>query len=384
MSAKLKICLSSEYAYSLLSGGGSRVGGAELQLTLLAKELVNRSYDVSFVTFEKSSSSIEVVEDIKVYNPFNIRGSGYTYLYPYHMYKLLKILNKIDADIYIQKGLTPLTGVTAFFTKFKNRVFLHLVSSDTNVSIDLHIRTIKNLKNLFYRFGVKYCDRVICQTNHQKNLLNQIIGKKGKLIKNLYLPPQIEYNQKDASKLKVLWVGRLQKGKKPELFLRLAKNITDFRFWMIGGPSDEDPEYYNKIKEAAARINNLDFIGFVPHNKIDRYYAESSLLINTSSIEGFPNTFLEAWGNYIPVVSLSFDPDEIICKHKLGFHSEDFDNLVKNTYTLLKNKSLRKKMGIEGRKYVEKEHNISNILEKYEKIFNEAVSSSAKLMDKGG
>ena len=123
MSAKLKICLLSEYAYSLLSGGGSRVGGAELQLTLLAKELVNRSYDVSFATFEKSSSSIEVVEGIKVYNPFNIRGSGYTYLYPYHMYKLLKILNKIDADIYIQKGLTPLAGVTAFFTKFKNRVF---------------------------------------------------------------------------------------------------------------------------------------------------------------------------------------------------------------------------------------------------------------------
>jgi len=367
----LKICILSEYAYSLLTGIGSRFGGAELQMTILARELANRSYDVSFVTFEKSSNSVEMINNIKVYNPFNIRDSGYTYLHPHNVFKLLKILNKIDADIYIQKGRSPLTGVLAFFAKVKNKVFLYVASSEKHVSDNLSIKSIKDLEYLIYRFGVKYCDCVICQTDHQKNLIYQTIRKKGKVIKNLYFPPQIERNQSDVSKLKVLWVGRMAEYKKPELFLKLAKNIPEFRFWMIGGPSVTNPEYYDKIKDAASCMDNLEFIGFVPHNKINRYYSESSLLINTSPNEGFPNTFLEAWGNFIPVISLGFDPDGIICKHRLGFYSEDFHDLVKNTYKLLKNKSLRKNMGIAGRKYVEKEHNIDKIIEKYEQLFNE-------------
>ena len=45
---------------------------------------------------------------------------------------------------------------------------------------------------------------------------------------------------------------------------------------MIGGPTGSGIEYYNKIKEDARTIRNLDFIGFVPHKEINRYYAESS------------------------------------------------------------------------------------------------------------
>ena len=86
MSRNLKICILSELAYTLLAGQGIG-GGAELQMTILAKELVNRSYGVSFVTFEKSSRSCELIDGVKVYNPFNNQNSGYTYLYPKNIYK---------------------------------------------------------------------------------------------------------------------------------------------------------------------------------------------------------------------------------------------------------------------------------------------------------
>ena len=275
MSEKLKICILSEYAYSLLANKGKRVGGAELQTVTIAKELVKRSYDVSFVTFEKSSSLVEVINGIKVYNLFNNLGKGCVTLYPQHLYKVLRILNRIDADVYIQKGTTPLTGMIAFFAKFRNRIFLHAASSEKNVSINLKITSIKDFKNLFYRFGVKYCDCVICQTNHQKKLLKQTIHRDGKVIKNLYIPTGVEYNQSTISKLKVLWVGRIIKEKRPELFLRLAKKVPDVSFWMIGSPSASNPEYYENIKEAARKINNLDFIGFVLHNEIGKYYAKA-------------------------------------------------------------------------------------------------------------
>jgi len=369
MPRDIKICILSELAYSFLKGEGIR-GGAELQMTTLAKELVKKSYDVSFVTFLKSRDSPETVDDIKVYNPFYNKNSGYTYLYPQNMYKLLKILNKINADIYIQRAITPLTGIIAFFAKLKSKAFLYSVSSNKDVSDHLLIKSVVDLKKLFYRFGVKYSQLIICQTNDQKNLLEQRLGKEGVIIKNFYIPEQAEFNQRNSSNLKVLWVGRILREKRPELFLRLAKKNPKFKFGMIGFPSSTDPNLYYKIKEAAECINNLEFIGFVPHDEIGRYYAESSLFISTSSNEGFPNTFIEAWGHYTPVVSLGFDPDEIICKNKLGLHSETFEQMIEHTKMLLKDEKLRVQMGLNSRRYVEREHNIKKIINEYEQIFD--------------
>lgn len=364
----MKICILSEYARPIIADKDKKVGGAELQMTLLAKELTKRTYDVSFVTFCESCDLLEIFDGIKVYNPFYNQFSGYTYLYPQNMYKLLKTLKKINADIYIQRATTPLTGVIAFFAKLTNKVFLYSAASENDVSITLEIKSIKDLKKLAYKFGVKHCDYVLCQTSHQKQLLKQTIGKEGKVIKNLYPLSKREHIPRKSSKLKVLWVGRIAKEKRPELFLRLAKNIPEFQFWMIGG-STSNHAYYNKIKEDASRINNLEFIGLVPYDKINRYYEKSSILINTSLNEGFPNTFLEAWGNYVPVVSLGFDPDEIICNHKLGFHSKTFDQLVEKTKTLLTNQELCKEMGENGRRYVENEHEINYVVNKYIELF---------------
>jgi glycosyltransferase involved in cell wall biosynthesis len=375
MHKKIKICLISEYAYSLLIGTGRRVGGGEVQMVLLAKELAKRQYDVSFITFHKKSRLPEIIEDIKIYNPFDNKASSYMYLYPQNVYYFLKILKTIDADIYIQKAKTPLTGAIYLYSKLRNKSFIYLASSDDNVSRNLIIKGFKNFKNVFFKLGVKYCDYVVCQTDRQKELLYSSINKIGRVIKNIYIIDQKKYDRNNEDNLKVLWVGRLLKSKKPELFLQLAKNIPDFNFWIIGSPSDEEPVYYHKIKEESKKINNLEFIGFVPHNEIQRYYKKSSLLVNTSANEGFPNTFLEAWGNAIPVVSLGFDPDEIICKHKLGFHSINFNDLVKDTYTLLKNKSLRESMGLEAKNYVLREHNVDNIMDKYEEIFNEILKT---------
>jgi len=370
----MKICILSEYAYSLVTNKNDNVGGAELQMTILAKELAKRSYNVSFVVFVKKENTVKVIDGMKVYNPFDNQHSGYTYLYPQNMYKLFRLLCKIDADIYIQMGKTPLTGIIAFFSKLKNKVFLYLAASDKDVSSFLLINSIKDLKKFFYRFGIKYCDCVICQSSHQRNLLKQTINKDGKVIKSLYPSTKIKHDENGASKLKILWVGRLIKEKRPELFLKLAKNLPEFRFWMIGPKAsftNAAYEYYCKIKEEASRIKNLDFIGFVPHDKIDKYYAESSLLINTSPSEGFPNTFLEAWGNYVPVVTLGFDPDRVISRYKLGFNSKTFDQMVEDIKTLLKNEKLRKEMGMNSWRYVRREHDIKKILKEYEKVIDQ-------------
>jgi glycosyltransferase involved in cell wall biosynthesis len=372
----MKICILSEYAYSIFANEPS-AGGAEFQMTILAKEFVNRSYDVSLITFGKSNNSFQIINGIKVYHPFYIHSKGYVYLYPQNLYKLFKILNKIDADIYIQRATTPLTGLVAFFAKLKKKIFVYSVSSNACVSDNLSIKGVNDLKKMIYKFGVKNSDCVICQTKDQKVLLKQTVRKDGVIIKNIYIPPKIESSKKNASIFKVLWVGRIIKEKRPELFLKLAKNLPNIDFSMIASVGDYSKsaiKYYNDIKKAANKINNFDFKGFIPYKEINRYYAESSLVINTSYVEGFPNTFLEAWGNHKPVITLDFDPDEIICKYKLGLHSKTFEQLIKDTKTLLNNDNLRKEMGNNSRKYVEKEHNLNKIINEYELLIKNLVA----------
>lgn len=372
MLRKPKICILSEYAFSSFIGDGSIVGGSELQMSLLAKTLAKKLYDVSFITFQKPNISHKLLENVKVYNAFYNNKRGYTYLLPQNMYRLITLLHKIDADIYIKKGYSPLTGIIAFYNQLKNKKFIFIVSSDKNVDSNLDVSTLSNLKNIFYRYGVENSTMIICQTNHQKNLLKQKIGRDSQIIKNLYSPSKNVNKQKKSSNLKILWVGRLTTGKRAEIFLKLAKNLPNYNFWMI--VAGEELEYYNRLKEETDKIKNLEFIGFVEHDKINEYYRVSSVLVHTSTCEGFPNTFLEAWGNSIPVISLGFDPDEIICNRGLGIHVENFDDLIKNLDMIMKNDSLRKKMGMQGRKYVEEEHNVTRILNEYEKLFNESIN----------
>jgi glycosyltransferase involved in cell wall biosynthesis len=371
MSEKKKICVLAEDAYALITDKRDYFGGAEVQMSLLAKELTKRLYDVSFITFQKTSKFYEVSEGVKIYNAFNNRLGGYSYILPQNIFKLLKILHKIDGDIYLKKGHTPLTGVVAFLSKLQKKKFFFVASSDKDMDTNLSISSFVNLKNIFFRFGVKNCSRVVCQTIHQKHLLQKSIGRDGIVIKNIYSPIKMEIINRNPQRRKILWVGRLTKEKRPELFFDLAKKIPDYKFRMIITSLRSNKDYYKKIKEIAEKLDNLEIIENVPNKEISRYYMESLVFISTSISEGFPNTFLESWGNAIPVVSLGFDPDEIICKYELGFHSKTFNDLVNDTHRLLENEILRQEMGIKAKNYVLREHNVSKIINEYERLIND-------------
>ena len=73
--------------------------------------------------------------------------------------------------------------------------------------------------------------------------------------------------------------------------------------------------------------------------------------------------------NYVPVASLNADPDELICKNEMGFHSKTFDPLVEDVKTLLNNEALGEEIGMNGRKYVDREHDITKNILGYIEVF---------------
>jgi glycosyltransferase involved in cell wall biosynthesis len=177
----------------------------------------------------------------------------------------------------------------------------------------------------------------------------------------------------------VLWVSTIREIKQPELFLKLAKAIPKGSFQMVGGVEDNNPAVYNNVKESSESISNLHFMGFVPFHEIDQYFEQASIFVNTSKYEGFPNTFIQAWMHYMPTVTLNADPDGLICKTKIGFHSKTFNQLVEDVKLLLKNRQLREERGRNAMRYVEKEHDITDIVRKYVKVFDHVLRSRRKI-----
>ncbi|GAI38129.1 unnamed protein product, partial [marine sediment metagenome] len=173
----------------------------------------------------------------------------------------------------------------------------------------------------------------------------------------------------------ILRVGSMSNTKNPALFLKLAEAMPEATFQMIGGMGD-DQVLYDRIRESAQRIPNLEFLGVVPFSEINQYFKQAAILVNTSKGEAYPPyAFVQAWMNYAPVVTLNCNPDadEIICEGKLGFHSKTFNQLVDDVKILLENEQLRQEMGENGRRYAEENHDITRIVKQHIEVLYQLV-----------
>ena len=116
--------------------------------------------------------------------------------------------------------------------------------------------------------------------------------------------------------------------------MRLAESMPDEQFVMICNSSEHDKGIHSQLIDQSRHLSNLEFIEFVSHTEIRPYYARAKLLVNTSEIEGFPNTFIEAAIEKTPVVSLNVNPNGMFTAHSIdtpGFggalslsYSEDY------------------------------------------------------------
>ena len=367
---KTKICIISLGAYPLLARQDMElVGGAELQSVLLAKELARRDFDVSFVVLDHGQKSPEMADDITIFKaypanaPMGIRFSTVRLIW--------RALSQADAEIYY--GFRGVAGVVALYCLLRRKKLVIGIPSDMEVEAERASRI--DLYNWLLRFDLKRAERVIAQTKYQQEMLKRNFGCDSVIIKAFH-PIGSKPIDKELPAI-VLWVGTIRpEWKRPELFLRLADAIPEGRFQMVGGPSREQ-EFYQGIKAEAGKVPNLDFVGFVPHHEVGRYFEKASIFVNTSDVEGFPNTFLEAWSRYTPVVSLNVDPDEIMCERELGFHSRTFEQMVEDVKLLLSDRELRNELGLNGRRYVEHEHDLNKVVEQYADLFRRLAEKEA-------
>jgi glycosyltransferase involved in cell wall biosynthesis len=338
-------------------------GGAEYQAYLLADQ-IQQQMPVSFVFRNHWGLPNRIRHDgytlwgIQPNSPKIVAGSFI--LEALQLYRILK--HVAPSTIYI-RGANAYALIAALYAEHHPpcRMVWH-IAHDNDVS-PMAVTNIRNnpfryIDKKMTRHGVEKSDITIAQTWYQADLSKQNIQKKCDLVIGNWHPVPPPPPSKKTKPVNVLWVANWRPFKQPQVFIKLARrlnNLPNVQFKMIGRTRGDTK------MERAAKDAGILLCGELPNASVNQMLAKSHLLVNTSTMEGFSNVFIQAWLNKVPVISLNVDPDGAFSQKKLGYCAKSFDNLVEATKALIQNESSREDIGNRARNYALKHHSLSNI-----------------------
>ena len=360
---KKEICFVSLNAYPVLTRSDySFAGGAEVQEVLLARELIERGASVSFITLDHNDGRETFVDGIRIIPAFKL-DAGIPVLRFIHprLTSVWKALSRADAEIYYERTASVSTAYVSRFCETHGRKSIHAVSHDREVVRPLKFLNIRDRG--LYRYGLRRVDHVTVQSKYQRELLRKNFGRDGILMPNgIKIPGFVPEMKREGA---VGWVATLRPWKRPERFIELARALPDVPFLMAGGPDPAFPELFDKCRREAESLPNLKFLGFVPFQDVENVFDRLVLFVNTSDLEGFPNTYLQSWVRGIPVVSMGVDPDGVIKTKRLGAVSETFRDMVAYTKLYYMNENLRVKAGERAWNHVRLNHDIMILADRF-------------------
>lgn len=357
----------------MLSGKNlGHMAGPDVHCTLLAKELMEHNFDVTFITYDEGGPPIEYIDGIKIIKAYRFTGELSRLNPILKAFRLWNAMRKANADIYFSHGAPP--GIVPIFCRLMRKKSVWHITNRPYIYGQRKDLTFA--ERFRFWLDISLFDVFLALNEDDKEALKSNCGKESLLIRHHIIIPKQGKPEKAKPPI-ALWVGSMSTGKQPELLLKLASEMPEVSFQMIGGVGKGDVERYNKIKEAAERIPNVEFLGSIfPFHAIDKYYAQASILVNTAKFESYPPyAVLQAWANYAPVVLLNCNASahEIMYKYKLGFHSKTLQRLKEDVKMLLENEQLRQQMGKNARRYVEENHDITKIVKQHIEVFNQLV-----------
>ncbi len=353
-------------AYPLFNPSYSGVfGGAEVDLYMLSRELAkNNQFKITFFVGDYGQPDVDIIDKVTL---VKLKFSDlHRYVSPY--YKIIrrlyiaKALFTDSSDILVTKTASDTLGLMVLINKLlKCKKVVFKCGSD----IDADIAYWKQ-KNLFiyyiYKLSLKFVDAFICQTRNQQVLLDAGLAARSSIIKNGF---PLHEGSSAFAKEHILWVSRYDYMKQPELFIRLARAMPGEQFVMIMPGAEKIPA---ATVAEIGKTDNLTFIDNVPFHAIQDYFNRAKCFVNTSSFEGFPNTFIQAFLGATPILSFYVNPDRCLDTYGLGcFCNGNLQEAVAFINSL--DEETIKQYGNHARQYAAENHNIAHITEQYRQLF---------------
>jgi len=354
----LSVCFVAPHAWPVLSGDRHLpvVGGAEVQQAILARLLAAAGHRVSMITLDFGQPDRSRVDGVVVLKTFKPQQGvpALRFLHP-RITSMWRALGEVDADLYYYRSAAMWVGIVAEFCGRRGKRLVYAGASDKDFDPDQggQIRFARD--RWLFRRGVERAHAIVAQNERQRAACQATYGRDAVVIPSCYVPPRMAAS---AGKDRVLWVGTLHPNKRPELLLELAQRLPERRFVMIGGPGS-DPAFFEAMRRRAAAIPNLEFKGFLPLAEVERWFDRARVLVNTSTYEGMPNTFLQAWARGVPTAALV---DVGAPVHRVAADVEALSSLVEDCFA-------NPELGSACREYFERAHSKAGVLEQYQRLF---------------
>lgn len=377
----MSICFVAHNAYGALSRTPTgHIGGIERQQALVARWLASRGWRVSMLTWHEGGPPEEVIDGVTVIKMCR-RDAGCSRLRFFHprWTSLHRALRRADADVYYYNCGDLGLGQLVLWCHRHRRKCVYSVAS--NADCEAALPLLQPLRErLLYRYGLGRADRVIAQTRCQERLLREGFG-----VDPVVVPlPCEDLDGRDTAlpqapgdpSPRVLWVGRLSPEKRVEWLLDVAERCPEFTFDVLGAANDRS-EYEAALKRRASGIPHVIMHGRVPHSEMGPFYRRAAVLCCTSSIEGFPNTFLEAWSCAVPVVT-TFDPDNLVARRGLGWVGHTVEELAGQIRTALTSQNVRQAAASAARAYYQANHAVEVVLPRFEEVLLDLMGRRAE------
>lgn len=338
---------------------GESSGGAELQCIYLLEEAKKHNIELNYcflsngTKFEKDSL-VDYFPVKKRYLFSKLRNITFPYIFS--IYRKLK---KLHPDLIYNRAGSALTGICVYFGKITGvRTVFHIANdSDLDKSFQSN-KDVRKIERFLTNYGIKNADIIIAQTHYQSTLLKKYYNRSvNSVIPNGHnIPAPID---KSYKKIKVVWVANWKPSKRPEIFVDMIKNGTwskNIEFIMVG----RHRRSYDSLVQEAKNIG-VKVMGEISNDAVNEILQVSHLLVNTSIHEGFSNTFIQAWMRYVPVISLTVDPDGLLNSKGLGVCTETQEKLLTEIKKFVSNPKILKEVGQNARDYSIENFSLSNL-----------------------
>lgn len=326
---RMKICFWGD-VFSAFQGNPK--GGAEKQISCLASALSEMGHEIIV-------ADTGIMEDHVVNRNFVFLSMRREWLkpFPLRIWSLYYFFGKIGANIYYSR-MPSIWHIFPYAASRRNKaLFILGMAHDLDTlsfSDRFQVFYSKNnlqklLKHLFhteltFNYLLKKADIVFAQHGGQvRNLKRR--GIEALHCPNIAFVPEADPINPPFGEY-FLFVGRLNHQKGLKEILEIIGALKGINFVVIGRPASN---------HAAGRILDLRelpncfYLDQVPNKTVIGWMKRAEALISTSTMEGFPNTFLESWSVGTPVISLFSNPDNQFRHHFLGeFCNGDLSKLI--------------------------------------------------------
>lgn len=376
------------------------MGGMEIHGKILCEGLIKRGHEVTVISSRHpDGKEYEEVNGIKIYYLVETCFSTYWEKWGKKSLRKFDQLNKAKSfDIVLSQSFNgyyfaknrkkyqiPLVSFLHGAGPYMTIVKIKLALSRQSISV---VEALKTFINFLAHYSILHLptllgsDLIICASDYVNESVRRWYPVRKNRIYTIlngidtfgFSPNDLERNRlrkrlgiKEKEFL-LMTSGTISKEKGHHLAVetlnRLLKKNVNIKLMIVG-----DGEYLVSLSRLIDKFGLKDRViltGFVPNESISNYYNAADIyLIPTLRVEGLPFALIEAMSIGLPIIASKMGGiPNIMEDGKEGFliNPGDINDMVSKILILLKDRSLREKLGARGRNKVLNELNSENMV----------------------